>query len=105
MNKIKSKLKTALVVALFGVLAVTQTECKQVKEVLGELSKLFGCTCVCECPEAYRGGGDGDFTGGGIEIRCINPKGGVTDCSTLCALQSIPGALSSNGPLLACFSI
>jgi hypothetical protein len=105
MTNIKDKLKNALVVATFGLLAITQTECKQANEVLGELSNLSGCTCVCQCPEAYRGGGNGSFTGGNIEIRCINPTGGINNCGTLCALQSIPGVLSSNGPLLACFSI
>jgi len=105
MDKIKSKIKTALIVAMFALLAITQTECKQVLQVIGQIPKLFGCTCVCECPEAYRGGGDGGITGGGFSLRCINPAGGVNNCSTLCALQSIPGLLSSNGPLLACFSI
>jgi hypothetical protein len=105
MNKIKSKLKTALIVAVFGLLAITQTECKQVLEVIGTVERLFGCTCVCECPEAYRGGGDGSITGGGFSLRCINPMGGVTNCGTLCALQSIPGSLGSNGSLLVCFSL
>ena len=76
---------------MFALLAITQTECKQVWEVIGQIPKLFGCTCVCECPEAYRGGGDGSITGGGLSLRCINPQGGVNNCGTLCALQSIPG--------------
>ena len=105
MNKIKSKIKTALVVAMFALLAITQTECKQVLGVIGQIPKLFGCTCVCECQEAYRGGGDGSITGGGLSLRCINPQGGVNNCGTLCELQSIPGLLSSNGSLLLCFSI
>jgi len=93
-------IKRALIVAALVSLPVTQGSCDSVKRFLAQIPVLFDCECLCRCLEAYRGGGDGSISGGGVSFRCVN-RNGASSCATRCDFESLPG-LVGGGNLLLC---